>query len=254
MYLGACNSGKSFDPTLTPMATTTTTRTSSPLPSATSTPSPTETETPTPTITPLPAWVTEFGQPILTAIAGLEPVCQDDFSPATLKWLTCWGEVDGSECTFSDGVLRLSAPIDKGAQMRIPCYPPFKTFALRADMNTSQLGGDNSGIISYSSRGVEFSVEMKTDGRWWLQGQNGATMDSGQLLFPDPNMITVTILARDSKVALYLNDSAVTIQQVEPVYNNQGFNWRVWSAGEVPAIVEFDNLKIWDLDHVPNIP
>ncbi len=246
----ACGAGQLSTPTIAP--TDSPTLANSPTPSLTHTPRPTSTDAPTPTITPLPAWVTEFGQPILDAIADRPPDYQDDFSQASPDWQREMFNCRDNRCVISDGVLMLTqGPEDKDTWivMTIPYYLTFKTFVMSVDVNTSDLSGANEAGIGYDNEGVKFSVFI-LDNRLELS----LARDSGKILLPIPDIITLTIIVRDTKIAMYMNDIPVTARDFTPVMNRYGLTLRSWSDGTTTTTVEYDNLKIWVLDKVPNIP
>ena len=120
--------------------------------SKTLSPSVTPSRRPTATATPFPAWVTDFAEPILTAIANRPPDFQEDFSQASTAWQQ--EKIDfPTEGVISDGVLILSAvPVngkDAWDQQSIPCCLDFKTFVLRVDVNTEKLLGEQAANITY---------------------------------------------------------------------------------------------------------
>ena len=228
---------------------------STPIPSVTSSPRPTR------TTTPVPEWVTDFAEPILAAIADRTPDYQDDFSQASQDWQREMRDnCKDKGCVISNGVLTLSTNgRDSWTVLTIPCYLKFKTFVLRVDVNTSKLHDENAAGIGYDNgynhKGSQFSFEIKNQGRWWYLPEPGLPgWDSGQLPFPYPKIVTFTIIVGDTKSAVYLNDTPVTIREFVAVVNRTGLTLRAWSDGTTPAIVEYDNLKIWDLDNVPNLP
>ena len=247
-------------PTTTAAPTITPTPSITPSISSTASPSVTPSARPTRTATPIPEWVTDFAEPILVAISDRAPDYQDDFSQASQDWQREMMNCKDNGCVISNGVLSLSVSgRDSWAVVTIPCYLTFKTFVLRVNVNTSKLLGENAAGIGYdngyNNKGSQFSFEIKNQGRWWYLPEPGLPgWDSGQLPFPYPKIVTFTIIVGDTKSAVYLNDTPVTIREFVAVVNRTGLTLRAWSDGTTPAIVEYDNLKIWDLDNVPNLP
>jgi len=203
--------------------------------------------------------VTDFAQLVLDVISDRAPDYQDDFSQASPDWQREMMNCKDEGCVISNGVLRLKTVPENGraswAINTIPCYLKFKTFVLRVDVNTGKLHGESAAGIGYDNDGSKFSFEIKDKGRWWYLGESGTGgWDSGQLPIPVPKIITFTIIVRDTKLAVYLNDTPVTISDFAAVMNKTGLTLRAWSDGTTTAIVEYDNLKIWNLDDVPNLP
>ena len=247
--------------TLTPVYSTETDE-STFTPTVSNTPSPSITPSPRPTktATPMPEWVTNFSEPILVAIADRTPDYQDDFSQASQDWQREMMNCKDNGCVISNGVLSLSVNgRDSWAVITIPCYLKFKTFVLRVDVNTSKLLDENAAGFGYDNgynhKGFNFAFEIKNYGRWWYFPEPGLPGEvSGQLPRPYPRILTLTIIVGDTKLAVYLNDTPVTLREFVPVANRTGLTLRAWSDGMTPAIVEYDNLKIWDLDNIPNLP
>ena len=249
-------SSETLNPTFPPTVSST------PLPSATPSPRPTR------TATPLPEWVTGFAEPILTAIANRPPDFQEDFSQASTAWQQ--EKIDfPTEGVISDGVLILSAvPVngkDAWDLQSIPCCLDFKTFVLRVDVNTAKLSGENAANIAYSDSRLEggrfnmvfgYSFELKSGRRWYSligpSGMNGG--DTGQISRSVSPQITFTLISMGSKFAVYLNDIPVTFGEYSGGQYQSEFSLRAWSDGSGAARVEYDNLLIWNLDNIPNLP
>jgi hypothetical protein len=140
---------------------------------------------------------------------------------------------------------------DDWTVLAIPCYARFKTFALKVDIDTSHLVGENAAGVGYDYEGVKFAIEIKKQGRWWLY--NGIDL-SGDLLQPVPAIITLTVIAGETRMAVYLDDIPITMKEFTPARNNTILTLRSWAGSPANAIVIYDNLKIWDLDNIPNLP
>jgi hypothetical protein len=259
LIVGCSTFWPQYASTLTPIVSTETlkpiftpTVSSAPIPSVTPSARPPR------TATPLPGWVTDFAEPILAVIADRPPVCQDDFSQASPDWKSEMLNCPNNGCSISDGFLRMTAFQGKNndwAIMTVPCDAKFTMFVLRVDIDTSRLVGENSADIGYNNGEHDIDIEIKNKGRWWSHidaGRGG--VDSGQLLRPVPQIITTTIIMGETGFAVYLNDTPITMQKYTPVKNNLGLTLRAWAGEPTSAIVMYDNLKIWDLDNIPNLP
>jgi hypothetical protein len=164
-------------------------------------------------------------------------------------------------CVISNGVLSLTTAPDRGSDswaiMTIPCMLSFQSFALRVDVDTSLLNGENAAGIGYDNDGAQFSFELKNKGRWWMDVfDSGRLVNaySGQLPRPVPVALTFTIAVRDARFAIYLDDVPIASGEFAPAVNRTGLTLRAWTAGKTPGIVHYDNLSIWNLDAYPNLP
>jgi hypothetical protein len=240
-------------------------------PTVTSTPNPTMTPSPSPTktATPVPGWVTDFAEPILAAIADRPPDFEEDFTEAGPGWYLEKVNCPNNGCVIKDGVLSMAAfPVNFSyawAEQSYPCCQGFKSFVLRVDVNTAKLDGENSAFITYndvlrkggrSTTISEYGFELKSDRRWFsLIGQSGMYGgDNGQLPRSVPPQITFTLISRGSRFAVYLNDIPVTYGECAGGQNQPEFSLRAYSYGSGIALVEYDNLKIWNLDNIPDLP
>jgi hypothetical protein len=231
------------------IATTTPTATITPLPTFTPTITPTRTPRPTATTTPLPAWVNDFSQPILDAIAGRPPDFQDDFSQGKKGW-----QYYADRAGISNGVLVFTETKD-GAFAAIPIPGVgFYDFALVCDIDISALSGENTAEIKWSKY---YLVEIKHDGRWFISSwQNNVRHDLGQgrQRIPDAKRVTIKLISNGTKYAFYINNVPVSYGNYDAGKVGTRIEIRAWSDGSSTAIVGFDNINIWDLSKIPNLP
>jgi hypothetical protein len=224
-----------------PTNTTSLTITNTALPISTPTVTPTWTPFPTSTATPPPAWVTNFAEPILTAIKDREPDFQDDFSSVNLKgWNAPGKNVPGWGCSISieEGVMRLGQ--DCSASFS---YPENRAnYVLLVDIFPPASGyvhvyiqGDNAIYLERSNYGF-------CRGIW------------DDCVGMGPHKISqkaqLTVIVKDSQVGFYLmgnpeyyfEDPALAVaESAQPHFICTNF-------------CEFDNVKFWNLDKVPNLP
>jgi hypothetical protein len=256
------------DPSETLTTTLAPTDNSTPIPSVTPSPRPTA------TATPIPGWITDFAEPILAAIADRPPDVQEDFLKAGPIWYLETVNCPDNGCAITDGVLSVAAfPVDRKeawAEQPFPCCTWFKTFAVRMDVNTAKLNGENAANLAYSdtvwengkfTTVFEYNFELKSNRRWYsLIGPSGMYGGAnGQLPSSVPALITFTLISRGSRFAVYLNDMPVTFgeyaggESVEGQHKTE-FSLRAWSDGSGDALVEYDNFKAWNLDNIPGLP
>ncbi len=240
------------------------------LPTDSSTPIPSVSPSPRPTITatPLPGWVADFAEPILAAIADRPADFQEDFSQVGPGWYLETVNCPNNGCTISDGVLSVAAfPVDHKAAWAQQPFPrqKFKTFVMRVDVNTANLNGENTASIIYSDALVEngkfttvleYDFELTSSLKWYsLIGKNGIDGSRhGQLPRSVPPLITFTLLSRGSRFAVYLNELPVTLGEYAGGRYQPEFSLSAWSDGSGAARVEYDNLKVWNLDNIPGLP
>ncbi len=238
-------------------------------PTGSSTPIPSVTPRPTVTATPLPGWVTDFAEPILAAIADLPPDVQEDFSQVGPNWNLETVNCPDNGCSISEGVLTVAAfpGNNKGGwaeQPLGPCCARFKTFLMQVDVDPSKLTDENTASIWYTANiyeGNKFTTkfqltfELKKDLRWsnWI-GPSGFGGDSGQLPHSTALPIIFTLISRNSMLAIYLNDIPVTFVEYAGGQYQPGFELCAWTAERTAAHAEFDNVKVWNLDNIPDLP
>ena len=251
-------------PTQTLLPSLTPTSSSTPFPAVSPSPFPTR------TATPLPEWVEAFAEPVLAAIAGRAPDVQEDFSEVGPNWYLEDTNCPNQGCSLVEGALSVTAyPVDgksAWAGQPFPCCSGFKSFVLRVDVNTSRLSGENSAAIFYTDTIIEnqkftwaseYTFELKSGRRWYsIIGPSGIHGgDFGQLPRSISPRITFTLISRGSKFAIYLNDMPVTFGDHSGGQYQPEFSLDACADGESkPAYAEFDNLMIWNLDNLPNLP
>jgi hypothetical protein len=106
--------------------------------------------------------------------------------------------------------------------------------------------------------GEEF--RLFRDGSWLLdtcEGGGCATLASGEGTVNWENPISITMMVNGTEFAIYLNDIPVTY--INTLEQRPGkdiiLSLRSWGgSGFVAASLEYDNLKVWDLDKIPNLP
>ena len=247
---------ETLNPTYTP--------TSLDLPIPPLTPSP----CPTITATPLPGWVTEFAEPILAAIADRPADVEEDFSQVGPGWYLEIVDCPNNGCTISDGVLSVAAfPIDHKAAWALQPFhrQGYTTFVMRVDVNTAYLNGENTASIFYLDPKVEngkfttvfeYDFELTNSLKWYSRigpsGRFGSRQ--GQLPRSAPPLITFTLLSRGSRFAVYLNELPVALGEYAGGQFQPEFSLNAWSDGSGAARVEYDNLKVWNLDNIPGLP
>jgi hypothetical protein len=225
-------------PITPPMQTPTSTATE--LSTATSIP----TIRPTRTPIPKPAWVTDFAEPILAAIAKRTPDFQDNFSKRIAGW-TLSGWCDASRAKYVDGTLVIT-PL-QGCDMNLKnlWYSDFV-----AEVEGKCLSGDPKN--SYWSLG--FRLTENADDKvgfqcyGWLWGHSDYNSEVRGL--PPGSTNRLLVIAKGSQVAFYVNDNPAFFW-TNAAPRRGIFNLNVWSSQwGTDTAVSFDNFKVWDISDI----
>lgn len=244
--------------TTTPTVTTTVTTTFTPI----NTPTATSMRTPPPTrtATPIPTWVTEFSEPILAAIANTSPHFEDDFSQASDGWRIEKRD-DRCRVKIQDGAFTMSVEAGRGMAR---CSNPgmlVNNFVLRVDTDFSELGSRDSAQIGWNGTTPyhgDLTLSLLKEGNWSIDvcGNNSCTnFASGWQPISPTQKVTVTIITKNWEYAIYMDE--IPISYIDDSRKQPGI---VITLGmDVPSLrsspmIKYDNLKIWNLDYIPNLP
>lgn len=209
-------------------------------------------ETPTP-----PAWVADFAEPILKAIANVPPTFKDDFS-INRRWFLRTSE--SPRLLFAeihDDLLFLRLPESKRSfSILSNAYLNYKNFALTLDLifyhnqpnDRVHFQFDRSGN---SEESVKF--DLSNNRNWALDYKNEA--ESGVYPHFPPERVPVTILMQGTACAIYVNNSPLIYAEncrTSPSEDEKAWraSFRLFKDHRGEALVNLDNLKIWDLDRL----
>jgi serine/threonine protein kinase len=203
-------------------------------------PSPTLTRTPrlTSTNTPIPAWVTDFAEPILAAIKDRKPDFQDDFSSDEPKgwWAPLQAGADTS-ISIEEGVMRL---IGGGTASNIYLQRQ-SNFVYQVDISRPNSSRTN---IRINNRNSIYLVRngWGTCRDWSDCGSNYS--------FSFNSKILVTIIVKDTQAGYYLMGVPVFH------YTDSDLGGDIWATPMIDCDTscEIDNVKFWNLDKIPNLP
>lgn len=213
-----------------------------PVPSASPTLFITPSPLPTKTSTPLPGWVSDFTQPILSAIANLTPSFQDDFGAGSAGWQKdfCEGSMDFIEGELVATKCRFSHPnID------------WRDFALEVDMRFLE-NIESSGEWSLHFRDLGNSGHSLTlyQNGYLAIGFTKAKGPSTRIEFDNSALSNdenhhILLIAKGNQFAFYVDN--------EPLYYTTNDEYRF---GKCAFYVEagtaaMDNFKIWDIVDIP---
>ena len=201
-------------------------------------PSPTQTITSrsTATNTPIPAWVTNFAEPLLAAIKDQKPDFQDDFSANEPNgWHIPWG--DGA-ISIEEGVLRLKRNVGAESVATSNIYT-FKQWNFIYQVEISRPSSSRT-HVRINNR---YSIYLQSNG--WGICQDWSDCGSSHS-FSFNQIIQVTVLVKDTQAVFYL--SGIPVFHIEdPGLMNGG-----WATPmiECSASCEIDNVKFWNIDKV----
>jgi hypothetical protein len=206
-------------------------------------------------VTPVPTWVIEFAEPILASIKDRPPDFQDDFSQASHYWQLQNGYEGKIE--ISNGVLRAIAEKGQCAAARNP-ETRFNNSILLVEANLSGLEGENSAQIRWLEtswfQSSHIVFELKRDGSWsvssWVNNKRLDT-DSGQQLIISIEKVTIMLISKGTKYAIYMDETPVSYINFNTGHPGDLTLLSAWAGGTTTAIVEYDNLKIWDITDLP---
>jgi hypothetical protein len=232
----------------------------------------------TETAAPLPAWATDFAQPILNAIEHQTPRFQDDFSDGNSNWAI------GKQGENLGPATPLPTPNPGQRAVGETGYVEGEYFTT-AEPN-SCLGGTNSRIGEVQDFVAEFDARFASgvDGGWNFQfringdrlyafgvaitpsyfggqkcesgmcGKEFGTY-SGSQIKGGSEWNHMVFIVRSAVIAVYAN--GMPIVYVEDKAFSEKFKTGTFSlsvcnnTGNVPVETRWDNLKIWDISDLP---
>jgi len=232
---------------------------------------PAETAPPTLTAaTPTPSWVVDFAEPILQAIADRTPDFQDDFSQASESWISEGGETSGSYVSINNGFMQMFYEDDAEGGIWAYHHPGtryVKNFVLQVSIEFSEASTQLTAVSM-----VKFRWNNGTNQGWIFNlNRNGYW----QLDYPDPlgnpkkilgtlpggdlnDPVTITIISKDTGCALYLDGIPITYSS--EMSSDYGDEIKIGLFGGrnddllIYYTIMYDDLKLWNLDNIQNLP
>lgn len=253
----ACMAGNL--PSSTPVIAPTETRSVTARPTRTAPPTPLPIY---PKAEPIPLWVTDFADPILTTIADRRPNFQDDFSRYR-GWVNVMSEVIGPVYAERfDEMLLLKLPEKTKNSIFYNPWVNRANFVLTLDLRFYQSQPHDTVRFQFDQfpdQSVAF--DLSNNKNWRLEW--GAQADRQSVTgiyehFP-PEHISVTIIMQGTQCAIYLNNDPLAYSsdcRAASPFPSRGWvaSFRLLRDTERAVVVNFDNLKLWDLDKIPNLP
>lgn len=243
------------EPTFTILSTETLTN----IPSPTQIPPP----TPTPTYieaTPVPQWVTDFADPILEAIENQKTDFEDDFSIYRGWYIRLLGVSGYTYAERYDEMLLLRLP--EKTKEAIVFNPRINrnNFVLNLDLRFNH--DQPNDTIRFQFSGFLNQVvlfDLSNNRNWTFQWgtQNNLESLTGLYEHFPPEHVPVTIIMLDTQCALYLNDDPLVYVddcRTDSIFEDWTTSFRLIRDTKNAVVINVDNLKLWDLDKIPNLP
>ena len=247
--IGDLTANPALTNTLKPSTTVTlpATVTENSIPTITLTVKPTRTARPTSTATPLPAWVTDFAQPILTAIANHPPTIQDDFNDNSGGWIQASYCDRFSKMKFVDGELNYICTAERSKMA-------YTNFVLEID--TRFLRGSSDSRFSIYYRKL-YSFVIHIDGSMEISRLDDPTRNIPWKANAGHQTNHILMIVRGNQFAFYVNNIPVYFFEDAHFFTREAIsfdaNHHPMYDANYPQIA-LDNLKIWDLENIPDLP
>lgn len=228
---------------------------------------PTRTTAPTlvqeyPKETPIPEWVTEFADPVLTAVADRKPHFQDDFS-IYRGWRSVMSEVEGyMTAERDDGMLFLRLPERTEDSFVYNPRLNHTNFVLTLDLRFSHNLPEDTVRFQFDQfPDQSIILDLTNNNKWKFQWGTQDNLQSTSGVFEQfpPDHLPVTFILRGTECAVFLNDDPLVYSsncRTAPTTQSQEWTvaFRLLRDSSRAVVVNFDNLKLWDLDRILGLP
>ena len=279
-------------PANTPTETSTALPTITPLPTHTPIPTPTFLF-PIPQTAPLPAWITNFSDPILEALVNQKPDFQDDFSPICIyksvrltKCPPSYPHLDTEDgisvlnqgwlyinpdnlkrpyyAHIHDGTLFIK--LLEGTENRDSMvYNPKlirKNFVLNFDFQFDKTQPDATVRFQFDQTADQsVALDLSKNKTWTFHWgpHNDRKSRTGTYDYFPPERINIMVIMRGTECAVYLNRVPLDYFsncRPGPIVRTSPWavSFHVITAPGYTAVVVIDNVKLWDLDKIHGLP
>ena len=217
----------------------------------------------TPETTISPEWVSDFSNPILASLVGRRPDFQDDFSLLNRGWFY---DVAGSDvgpyyAHIQDGGLILRLPEGNERSDSMVYNPALnrRNFVLSFDLRFGETQPDDTVRFQFNpTLDQNFSLDLSKDKNWsfrWNFQNDLKSITGAYDQFP-PERINVLFIVQGSECAVYLNHapldySSICMADTKFRPSLRSVSFHMIAVPDHTAIVNIDNVKMWDLDEVP---
>jgi hypothetical protein len=259
LWMQACGSGSPAQSQSTSTTGPAETQTRTPLPTRTAFPTPFPTYLQT---TPVPEWVTGFADPILAAVVNRKPDFQDDFSRYR-GWINILSGMDGYfYAERYDEMLLMRLPeLTKESAFYNPRINR-TNFVLTLEFRFNHDQPDDTVRFQFDqSPDQSITFDFSNNRNWkfqWGPVEKAHFMAAIYEHFP-PERVPLTIIMWGTQCAVYLNNDPLTYSsacRTLPVIQSEKWvaSFRLLRDHGPVVVVNVDNLKLWDLDKIPDLP
>jgi hypothetical protein len=208
--------------------------------------------------------ISSFAGPILAAVHNHASDFQDDFTSLSPGW-----SIDTGEIKSVDGTLAITLDPQVGqyqGKVTNPELMSIKNFVMEFDADLHELGpcgknNEHDEFVMYwhytdtsINRFTLFQCPL-------LVGDLNICNDTGctQIMEVKPNIDTrtffpITLISRGAEYAIYMNGIPITYLNDTGRPPGRQINFKLSAFAGTVVTVEIDNLKVWDLDTIPNLP
>jgi hypothetical protein len=214
-----------------------------------------------------PVWVAEFSNPILAALDGQRPAIHDDFVNFDQGWF--YFIPDSPTGPFyahiqDNGSLLLELPAENEKRDYWVYNPKLtrRNFVLIFDLQFEESQPEDTVRFQFDQT-VNQSVafDLSKNQTWALHWGSTADWQSQSGTYPyfSPEHLTLLIVVQGKECAFYINDTPFTyLDNCRTEAVARASPWTVTfhmlaEPGHIAAAT-IDNLKLWDLDKIPNLP
>lgn len=227
---------------------------------------------PVPEITPLPNWAEEFSSIIMAAIKERPPDFADDFSQQNSDWTfnryhpNPEGDGGAFGCAhtntddllneISDGVLKVSV---KGDCSQVFIGHPklnFRNFVWIMDV-----GLMDEDLIFVFGKSIningkeEWFIEYKFNKHNWQISVINIEKASGKILLDTSQPVKLKLISKDQTSLFYINNNPVAFFDTKGEPEGiPSLGFALVSSQLYPQECQLDNLQIWDLDRIDDLP
>mgnify|MGYP001606525057 CR=1 FL=1 len=254
LFAPACITGNPLQPT--PAAAPTEALTITPSPTRTAIPSPLPAY---PTGESIPLWVTDFADPILAEVADRKPDFEDDFS-RNRGWLNMMpGLVWPLYAERYDGMLFLRLPEGTKDSILYNSRINRRNFVLTLEFRFVHNQPDDAVRFQFSQppdQSIAFDFSNNRNWKFQWGSENNLQSTAGIYDHFPPERIPLTIIMNGTQCAVYLNSDPLTYSsncRINPLHES-AVTFRLLSDNGSDVTANFDNLNLWDLDNIPNLP
>lgn len=223
-------------------------------------------------VNPQAAQARAFAEPILQAVADKAPDFEDDFSTINPNWQI--DTFDSSCGEIANGRLRISILPERMGQQsdgRYTCgahNPNLLTvtnFVFEIDL--TQMESEIQGFAGIQWRHTYhydqvdddgyYRVEVSVPGNHWVLTKSSTSPLGGTSLetlqeWQGTGSGRIRVVALGNQFAVYINEAPIFYLQDD--HNSTGEIDLLLNAPDGPVSVEYDNVKLWNLDNVPGLP